>query len=406
MSSWSRALVWSLIAAAFIGPGTVTTAARAGSEGGWAYAPFVLLAAFAGFLLMEMSARITLVSGQTLGQVLGERRRWLAVLCFVAVLLGCVAYQAGNLVGALGGLQLVFGLDRWWVLVLGLLAGVVLWPGETRWIARALAGVVTLMALVFLVAAGQLVLGDAPLVGNNVVNTNTIIGLVGTTIVPYNFFLAAGLSQGQQVGEMRIGLFMSFVVGGLITLGILVVGSVATSFTTFADLARTLDAMLGSWSKVVLGTGLFAAGFSSAVTAPLAAAIAGRELLLREPGEASVVRQPWFRFIWGGVLGIGILVGLLEIDIVTIILAAQVANGFLLPLIAAIVLVYANDRSLLAERVNAWWQNLAGLLVAGFLAYKNAGLLFGKIGVTGAYWAYLVGVLYLVGVGWLVWRRR
>lgn len=406
MSSWSRALVWSLIAAAFIGPGTVTTAARAGSEGGWSYAPFVVLAAFAGFLLMEMAARITLVSGQTLGQILGARRRWLAVLCFVAVLLGCVAYQAGNLVGALGGLQLVFGVERWWVVLLGLLAGVVLWPGETRWIARALAGVVTLMAVVFLVAAGQLILGGVPLTGNNTVLTNTVIGLIGTTIVPYNFFLAAGLSKGQQVGEMRTGLLLSFVVGGLITLGIVLVGSVATSFTTFADLARTLDAMLGNWSKVVLGTGLFAAGFSSAVTAPLAAAIAGRELLLREPGEASVVPQSWFRLIWGGVLLVGILVGLLEIDIITIILAAQVANGLLLPLIAAIVLVYANDRSLLSERVNAWWQNLAGLLVAGFLAYKNAGLLLGKIGFVEENWAYLAGAVYLVGVGWLVWRRR
>jgi Mn2+/Fe2+ NRAMP family transporter len=406
MSTWSRAVVWSLIAAAFIGPGTVTTAARAGSEGGWGYLPFVVLAAFAGFLLMEMAARLTLVSGQTLGQILGTRRRWLAVACFVAVLLGCAAYQAGNLVGALGGLQLVFGRERWWVLLLGALAGIVLWPGETKWIARALAGVVIVMAVVFMVAALQLLLGGASFAGNNTVMTGTVIGLVGTTIVPYNFFLAAGLSKGQQLGDMRNGLLLSFVVGGIITLCIVLVGSVATSFTNFADLARTLDAVLGDWSKVVLGVGLFAAGFSSAVTAPLAAAIAGRELLVREPGEDSVVKQPWFRMIWGGVLAVGLLVALLEIDIITVILAAQVANGLLLPLIAAIVLVFANDGSLLGDKVNANWQNLAGLLIASFLAYKNAGLLLGKIGVADEVWAYVAGGVYLIGVGWLIWQRR
>lgn len=406
MSSWSRAIVWSLIAAAFIGPGTVATAARAGSEGGWGYLPFVLLAAFAGFLLMEMAARLTLVSGQTLGQILGARRRWLAVGCFVAVLLGCVAYQAGNLVGALGGLQLVFGLERWWVLLLGVTAGVVLWPGETKWIARALAGVVTLMAVVFMVAAVQLLLSGTSLAGNDTVITGTVIGLVGTTIVPYNFFLAAGLSKGQQLGDMRIGLLMSFIIGGIITLCIVLVGSVATSFTNFADLAGTLDAVLGNWSKVVLGIGLFAAGFSSAVTAPLAAAIAGRELLIQEPGKNPVEKQSWFRMIWGGVLLVGLLVALLEIDIVTVILAAQVANGLLLPLIAAIVLVFANDRSLLGDKVNAHWQNLAGLLVASFLAYKNAGLLLSKIGFPDDTLAYVFGGVYLLGVGWLIFNRR
>ncbi len=407
-TSWSRALLWSLIAAAFIGPGTVTTAARAGSEGGWWYGPIVLLAMVAGFLLMEMAARITLLSGQTLGQILGTRRRWLAILCFIAVLLGCVAYQAGNLLGALGGMQLLVELPRWSVLLLGLLAGTVLWPGETTWIARALAGVVTLMALVFLVAAVQLISSGASLVGNEAVTTGTIVGLLGTTIVPYNFFLAAGLGQGQTVGDMRRGLGFSFLVGGLITLGIVLVGSVATSFTSFADLARTLEAVLGNSSKLVLGFGLFAAGFSSAVTAPLAAAIAGRELLVREPTKVAVVKKSWFRLIWGGVLLIGVLVALLELDIITVILAAQVANGLLLPLVAAIVLVYANDRALLGNQVNAHWQNVAGLLMAAFLAYKSFTLLLGKIlSPPGAgFWGEWLAILYAVCLIWLMYKRR
>ena len=405
--SFRKALIWSLIAAAFIGPGTVTTAARAGSEGGWHYAPFVLLAAFAGFLLMEMVARITLVSGRSLGRLLGGRGGWLAIVCFGAVLLGCMAYQAGNLLGALSGIQLLAPIDRLWVLLLGVFATAVLWKGDTGLIARALSRIVVLMGFIFVVSALLLIFGGGSLAGNGTVTTGTIIGLVGTTIVPYNFFLAAGLSKGQGVGEMRLGLGLSFLVGGLITLSIILVGSVAPSFTGFDDLARTLDANLGGMSNAVLGFGLFAAGFSSAVTAPLAAAMAGRELLGfgAEDQKPSNVSRP-FRLIWGGVLAVGLLVACLELDIISVILAAQVANGLLLPFIAAIVLVMANDRTLLGERANAGWQNFAGLLVAGFLALKNIDLLVGKAGIAVAYLPEVLAAFYVLGVGGLMWRRR
>lgn len=402
----SRALVWSLIAAAFIGPGTVTTAAKAGSQGGWFYAPYVLLAAVAGLLLMEMVARITLVSGQSLGQVLGKRGRWLAVLCFAAVLLGCIAYQAGNLLGALSGVQLLAPVNRFWVLLLGAMAFAVLWKGDTKIIARALSAIVVLMGLVFVVSAVLLLINGTALTGNGAVIPATIIGLVGTTIVPYNFFLAAGLSKGQSLKEMRFGLAGSFLVGGIITLSIVLVGSVATSFASFADLARTLDASLGGLSRVVLGFGLFAAGFSSAVTAPLAAALAGRELLGRKKSDL-VNTSPWFRIIWGGVLTVGLLVACLELDIISVIIAAQVANGLLLPFVAAIVLVMANDRSLLGERINAQWQNMAGLLVAGFLAYKNFDLLIGKVVTYNPGWvSEPIAFLYMILIAWLIYRRR
>lgn len=403
--NFSRALVWSLIAAAFIGPGTVTTAARAGSEGGWYYAPYVVLAAAAGLLLMEMVARITLVSGRSLGQILGKGGRGLAIVCFGAVLLGCMAYQAGNLLGALSGIQLLTAADRLWVLLLGAAAFAVLWSGDTRVIARALSAIVVLMGLVFVVSAIILLTGEAGLTGSGTVVPATVIGLVGTTIVPYNFFLAAGLGKGQSMSDMRLGLTGSFLVGGIITLSIVLVGSVANSFTSFSDLALTLDARLGKLSGLVLGFGLFAAGFSSAVTAPLAAALAGRELLGREDG-ALANDSAWFRIIWGGVLAVGLLVACLELDIISVIIAAQVANGLLLPFVAAIVLMMANDRDLLGDRINAQWQNAVGLLVAGFLAYKNFGLLLGKVGYANEIVSWILSGGYLLLVGMLIRRKR
>ena len=404
----SRTLLWSLIAAAFIGPGTVTTAARAGSEGGYRYLLFVVLVAAAGFLLMEMVARLTLVTNRSFGQVLGRRGRWLGYFFFGAVLLGCMAYQSGNLLGALAGVDLVIPRRREWVLAVAGMAALVLWPGESRKIARALAVVVALMGVVFVAVAIGLVVGDEPLDGRGQLTAATVVGLVGTTIVPYNFFLAAGLGRGERLVDMRRGLLVSFAVGALITGGIVLVGSLTAEFDKFTDLARTLDARLWDKGAVLLGIGLFAAGFSSAVTAPLAAGVAARELLGRGKDDAFGPRSIAFRLVWLLVLAAGTLVALTGLDVITVILAAQIANGILVPFVAALVLMLANDRGLLGERINAAWQNLAGLLVASVLAQKNAELLYNLAGGEGASFSYAVAAVYvlLVGYGMYTIRRR
>jgi manganese transport protein len=405
-SSWGKALVWSLIAAAFIGPGTVTTATRAGTEGGYLYLPTIILAATAGLLLMEMAARLTLVSGRPLGAVLGRGNRWLAWLCFLAVLLGCAAYQAGNLLGALGGVQLLSEVPRWGVLLFGVLIASLMWGGKTRTIARWLAGIVSVMGIIFMVVAAGLLAGEEALVGQRQINPATIVALVGTTIVPYNFFLAAGLSHGQGLREMRRGLIASFVVGAVITVSIILVGVVTDSFTGFGDLARTLDAEMAGNGAWVLGFGLFAAGFSSAVTAPLAAAMAGKELIGEEQSSDWSNRGRYFRLTWGGVLLIGLMVALLDLDIIGVIVAAQITNGLLLPFVAGLVLIFANDRALLGEKINNTWQNLAGMSVALFLAHKNADFLLQKLGFAAEWPVFMVSTVYFLVVGGLLMGRR
>ena len=52
-----------------------------------------------------------------------------------------------------------------------------------------------------------------------------LLGLVGTTVVPYNIFLGSGISKGQTIPMMRVGLTISIVIGGLITAFILIAGT-------------------------------------------------------------------------------------------------------------------------------------------------------------------------------------
>ena len=364
-SSWGRALVWSLIAAAFIGPGTVATATRAGTLGGYGYLPVVGLAALAGYVFMEMAARITIVSKRPLGALVrGRRCGVLPALLYVAVCFGCAAYQAGNLLGAVGGLELVVPATRYWVLPLALGIAVLLWLGNTGLIARLMTVLVVGMGVLFVVGAVRIAGAEATVRGTDAIDAGMLLALLGTTIVPYNFFLAAGLGSESSLRDMRRGLGLSFGMGAVITACIVVVGSVAVTFTSFGDLGQTLGGVLGAYGQLILGIGLFAAGFSSATTAPLAAAVAGRELL----GFATNDR--WFRTTWLVVLLCGLIVALTNWDMVGVIVAAQVINGLLLPFIALVVFVLANRRSLLGEHTNSWWQNAVGAGVLVFIFYK------------------------------------
>ena len=102
-------LFWSVISAAFIGPGTVATAASAGVNYKLDLVWVLVFATFACIILQESAARITIGSGLTLGQAIAKRfgnEKWKVVLGF-AVIFGCAAYEAGNFLGATSGISLI-----------------------------------------------------------------------------------------------------------------------------------------------------------------------------------------------------------------------------------------------------------------------------------------------------------
>jgi len=243
-TSWKRTLVWSVIAAAFIGPGTVTTATKAGSEGGFYYIPYVLIAMGVGYLLMEMAARLTLITRSPLGKIVRGSFGSITVYgLFVAVCLGCAAYQAGNLLGGFAGLKLFSPLPKWVLLFPVVIILAILNSGSITNIGRWLTGIVVLMGFAFLYTGIKMGVSQYSILANRTFNiqTGTILGIIGTTIVPYNFFLAAGLGQHQALNTMRRGLGLSFIMGGVITIGVMLTGLALVQFNDFNSLAAVLN---------------------------------------------------------------------------------------------------------------------------------------------------------------------
>ena len=385
------------VAAAFIGPGTVTTATVAGVRFGVALLWALLFSLLATLVLQEMAARLGLVTGRGLGEAVrarfeGRAARWTAAgLVLGAVVLGNAAYETGNLLGgALGAEALAGGAGspRLWALATAAVAFLLLWTGSYRVVERVLVGLVALMAAVFFVTAASLLPAPGRLASGLLVPSLpdggallVALGLVGTTVVPYNLFLHASAvrerwSGPEDLPAARWDAVLSITVGGAASMAVVVTaaGAGGAGVADAADMAAQLEPLLGRWAEGFFAAGLLAAGVTSAVTAPLAAAWAAAGVLGWEPD----LRSTRLRAVWGLVLGAGAAFAAAGVRPVPAILFAQVANGVLLPAVAAFLLVAAND----GRRMGAW-RNGRLLNVAGGLVVLVT-LILGGRAVAGA----------------------
>jgi Mn2+/Fe2+ NRAMP family transporter len=190
-----------------------------------------------------------------------------------------------------------------------------------------------------------------------------VIGLIGTTIVPYNLFLASGIGQEQSVREMRTGIALAVGIGGLISAAILLVGTAVTGTFSYEALLEAITRIGGPWVTWLFGAGLFAAGFTSAVTAPLAAAITVQSMQ-----DQRVTPGPdnrWgYRAVWLGVLLVGFGFGLSDVKPIPIIITAQAINGVLLPMVSIFLILAVNDPVIIPARyLNPPFLNLLMLLL-------------------------------------------
>lgn len=400
MTQWTRGLgPGLLVTAAFIGPGTVFTASQAGARFGLELLWAALFSVFAAMVLQEMSARLGVVTRMGLGEAIRDALpqpvlRVLAMILVVsAIAIGNAAFQYGNITGAVAGVGGALGIDagtlanKLVIIAVTLIALALLATGSVKAIQVALSGLVALMSLVFIVTAllmstdwSGAAAGLVPHVPAE--SLVLVVGLIGTTVVPYNLFLQSSAARERWLDteprtalrEARIGTFVAIAIGGLITLSILFVAAGAFPKGTVLDRARVSTEMLGRLGNAgrwLFALGLFSAGLTSAVTAPLAAAYATSGIV-----GFSKEKHPWaFRGVWLAVLAIGAGCALfLTASPAAGIVFAQAANGVILPLLAMFLLWMVNRRSTMGEFANGLVTNLlAGtvILVAVVLSYQS-----------------------------------
>ena len=343
----------------------------------------MLFSTVATIIFQEMAARLGIVTGKGLGENIREKisnkaLKALAVgIVIVAIFVGNIAYETGNLVGGSMGISTLIPQvpNTIWAPLLGVIAFALLWSGSYKKIEKMLMGLVLVMSVTFFTTAilckpdlGAIIKGMfIPTAGAN--DWLTIVGIIGTTVVPYNLFLHASSvserwSSKEDLKNARIDTVISIGLGGLISMAVIISASASfygtgTVIDSGAVMAAQLEPLLGPWAKWFFGIGLFAAGFTSAITAPLSAAFATTGAL----GYKKDMKSIKFKSVWMIVLGVGIVLSGLGMSSPTeLILVAQAANAIILPIIA-IFLIYVLNHNDLGEYKNKLWNNILGLCI-------------------------------------------
>lgn len=384
-----------LITAAFIGPGTVTVCLLAGNNYGLALIWTMLFATVTTIVLQEMSARLGLVTGGGLSQAIRNSvnnsglRIAAFALIFIGILLGNAAYEAGNISGTLIGIRMVTGSDapsyilNLWVYIPAFL---LLFFGSFKYIERFFIALVILMSISFLVTAimsgpdlVELAKGIMPSLPSG--SLLTVVGLIGTTVVPYNLFLHADIihkkwNDPKDLPMVKNDTIIAVAIGGLISACIIITGASfsGTSITSINDLSAPFTQMYGNLGKYMFGFGIFAAGFTSTITAPMAASLVAKGLFGWD--ENKDINK--IKLVWGAILTIGYILASIGYKPIEIISIAQFTNGLLLPMIAGFLIWVVNRKQIMGSYVNTQTQNIIAifvLLVSIILGMKGIGLL-------------------------------
>ena len=369
-----------LIAAAFIGPGTVTLCTIAGASFGYSLIWAIILSTFSTIILQEMSLRIGLVTRMNLAQVVRNNikslflNRFLLILIICSILIGNAAYEAGNISGASLGLSAIINNQsiNYFPLIIGLVAFIVLYQGDYKILERSLISLVLIMSISFFITAimtkPNLILLVKGAIRPNINSNNLVVvlGLIGTTVVPYNLFLHSSLvsEKWKSIDKLKVARFESFIsilIGGLVSLSIIITAASVNNqeITGVIDLAKGLKPLYGKFAIYFLGIGLFASGITSSITAPLAAAYVAKSCF----GWGDSLKSKKFRFVWILILLIGVIISMLNINPIEIIKFAQFSNSLLLPIIAIILLWLINNRNIISNKYDYKYQNLLGSII-------------------------------------------
>jgi manganese transport protein len=372
-----------VVTATIIGPGTVTTCTVAGVDFKYALIWAAVFATLTSMILQIISSRVGIASGKGLTTLLHDTfegtgiHKFLIVALFLSIGIGNSAFQGGNMIGAVLGAQAIFPLSTvFYATIITIIATALLWSGKTDLIEKVMTILVLVMVVLFLVTAivvrpnlGEIFKGLRPIIPKGGILTT--IGVVGTTVIPHLLFMHSSLTAESWKGrnrnnalkESNFDTVFNLILCGIITISIIITGAsmygTGIVINSGLDMAKQLEPLVGTWAKYFFGLGLFAAGISSALSAPMSASYA----LCGIMGWSTDFKSKKFRIIMIAVLLAGFLVTASGYSPVTVIILAQAFNGVMLPLSAAILVISAANKKMLGKYASTTTWNVLGITV-------------------------------------------
>ncbi len=209
--------------------------------------------------------------------------------------------------------------------------------------------------------------------------TAMVIGLIGTTIAPWmQFYLQAAVVEKQvpadRYGLVRLDAVLGCAATGLVAFFIMVACAqqlYPRQIATAAQAAVALQPLAGPYCSKLFALGLLNASLFAACILPLSTAYTFCEGIGWQAGVSNTFREaPHFYGLYAALIVLGggcILIP--GFPLFGVMIASQVANGILLPVILVCMLALIRDRSLMgrfaSSRVggSVGWAAAAALVV-------------------------------------------
>jgi NRAMP (natural resistance-associated macrophage protein)-like metal ion transporter len=414
MKQWRNWRTRIMLFLAVLGPGIITanvdndaggilTYSQAGAQFGYTLLWTMLPITLALMVVQEMSARMAVVTGKGLSDLIREEFG-LRMTFFTMFLLVIVNY--GNVVtefsGIAGSMQL-FHLTKY---ISVPICAVIVWllvvKGDYKVVEK-----VFLAASVFYLAYIATGIVSHPDWSKSLVATITppardvwhdhayiymIVGVIGTTIAPWmQFYLQSSIvEKGVSIRQYKasrldviVGCFFTDLVAWFI-----IVACAATLYVhgmrdiqVPADAAGAMKPLAGDFAFILFAAGLFNASLFAASILPLSTAYTVCEGMGFESGvDKSFKEAPFFYWLYTGliVLGAG-LVLIPNFPLVKFVLLSQVLNGILLPVIMIFMLRLINKKELMGSHTNSSWFNVVSWITAAIVIVLSGVLMWNQL---------------------------
>jgi len=376
---------------AILGPGIITGSVDNDAGGittysvaGALYGYNLLWTMFPAFLVLvvvqEMNARMGIVTGKGLADLIREYAGVkITFFIFVGLLIADIGNTTTEFAGVAGSMQ-VFDVSKyisvpisavlvWWLVV----------KGTYKFSER----VFLLFSAFLLVYVVSALLGKPHWheIGQAVIKPDIkftkdylviVIGIIGTTIAPWmQFYMqSAVIEKGLKITDYKYTL-ADVVIGSVITVVVAFFIIVACASTLHEkgivineakDAAMALKPLAGSLASATFAFGLFIASIFSATILPVATAFYVCEAFGFEAGiDKKWKEAPQFYWLFTSIIIIGAAIILIpNAPLILITLWSQVANGVLLPVVLICMILIVNNKEVMGEYVNKPMQNIFG----------------------------------------------
>ena len=255
-----------------------------------------------------------------------------------------------------------------------ILVGIIL-VGSYNVFEKLLVGLVFIMSITFIITAilskpslSDLISGLKPSV--NKTNYLYVIGLIGTTVVPYNLFLHSYIAKKKwkTIEDYKLSIpdtIISILIGGIISISIIITAASnnhlinGSNIKNAIDLGGQLTPYLGDFSKYFISIGLFSAGITSSITAPIATSYALSGIF----NYKAEWKDKNFKIVAIIIILFGIIFSSINYSPIIIIKLAQFINGLFLPLISIFLLWAINQKKIMGNYINSIGYNLLGVVI-------------------------------------------